>query len=302
MITNYLQDSSAADGRFDYYRFQQPPEFEATERFRSCPVEPQTRSVHQYGADYIRITCKGSHVVSWTGSIQSRLLTSEPHSGSYALWSNQADESEMSLTQTFDFSQHTGPLTLSYWTWYDLETDFDYLYLSVSENGEDWQILTTPSGTPNNPSGNNFGWGYNGVSGGGETARWIEETVDLTPFAGRVVQIRFDYVTDGAVNKDGFLLDDVAIPEMGYSSDFEADAGGWEMDGWVRIDNVLPQTYRLALIKLGEQTSVEYIDLNQDMTAEIPLEIGGDTDEVILVVTGTTRFTRLPAEYQIEIK
>jgi hypothetical protein len=74
------------------------------------------------------------------------------------------------------------------------------------------------------------------------------------------------------------------------------------MDGWVRIDNVLPQTYRLAVIKLGEQTSIEYIDLNQDMTAEIPLEIGGDTDEVILVVTGTTRFTRLPAAYQIEIK
>jgi len=46
---------------------------------------------------------------------------------------------------------------------------------------------------------------------------------------------------------------------------------------------------------------VTQIPLNPDQTAEIPLSLGSG-DEAVLVVTGTTRFTRLPTAYQIEIK
>jgi hypothetical protein len=208
----------------------------------------------------------------------------------------------MSLVQSFDFSNVSGPISLNYWTWYDLEEDYDYLYLTASVDGENWQILTTPSGTPLNPTGNSYGWGYNGRSGGGSTAQWIEESVDLSQFAGQIVQIRFDYVTDAAVNGEGLLLDDISIPEIGYFSDFEADAGGWEMAGWVRIENILPQNFRLALIKMGDQTSVEYIAVNADISADIPFEINGDVDEVILVVTATTRFTRQTAAYTFEVR
>ena len=64
------------------------------------------------------------------------------------------------------------------------------------------------------------------------------------------------------------------------------------MTGWARIENILPQTFRLALIKLGDETSVEYLTLNPDVSIDIPLEIGNGVDEVILVVTAATRFTR----------
>jgi bacillopeptidase F (M6 metalloprotease family) len=69
-------------------------------------------------------------------------------------------------------------------TWYDLEEDYDYVYVEASLDGKQWQILTTPSGTPDDPTGNSFGWGYNGVSGG-----WIQESVDLSQFAGQKVHI-----------------------------------------------------------------------------------------------------------------
>ena len=52
-----------------------------------------------------------------------------------------------------------------------------------------------------NPSGNSYGWGYTGSTGD-----WIQERVDLSQFAGQKVQIRFEYVTDAAVNEEGFLL------------------------------------------------------------------------------------------------
>ena len=35
------------------------------------------------------------------------------------------------------------------------------------------------------------------------------EEVDLSQFAGKKVQIRFEYITDAAINGEGFLLDDV---------------------------------------------------------------------------------------------
>jgi len=297
-ITNYLHDENIADGRFTYYNYPFAPQADATETIRSCGEGLITRDVRQYGVDYVRITCDGDYALHFEGSIQTGVLPAEPYSGSYAVWSNKGDESDMTLTRTFDFSDQEGPLTLTFWTWYDLEEDYDYLYLESSTDGESWEILQTPSGTDDDPSGNSYGWGYNGLSGG--NGSWIQEEVDLSQYAGQKIQIRFEYVTDAAVNGEGLLLDDIAIPEVGYFNDFESDSDEWEAAGFVRIQNVLPQTYRLALISLGDQTTVEYLTLAADNTAEIPISIGGEVDEVVLVVTGTTRFTRQPAAYRFE--
>ncbi len=205
----------------------------------------------------------------------------------------------MTLTQTYDLTDVSGPISLSYWMWYDLEKDFDYVYLVASTDGEYWKILHTPSGTAENLTGNNYGWGYNDLSGGGP--EWVLEEVDLYEFAGERVQLRFEYITDAAVNGEGFLLDDVAIPQIGYFSDFEQDDGGWQAEGWVRIQNVLPQTYRLALIRQGRTTTVEEISLSADNTAYIPLVFADGVREITLVVSGTTRFTRQKTAYRFEL-
>ena len=292
----YINDASIGDGRYDYQNYPDAPHADETETVRDCPLEMATRDVHQYGVDYIRIRCRGNYVLQFEGSTQAGVTPVDPYSGSYAFWSNKGDESDMTLTRTFDFSDIQGPLTLKYRTWYDIESDYDYVYLVASVDGERWQILSTPSGTPEDPSGNSFGWGYNGESGG-----WIEEQVDLSAFAGQQVAIRFEYVTDAAVNGEGMLLDDLTIPETGYFEDFEQEADGWEANGWVRIQNNLPQTYQLALIQIGDQTTVQHIDLAIDQTAQIPFSINGDIDEVVLVVTGSTRFTRQKAAYRFQI-
>jgi hypothetical protein len=115
------------------------------------------------------------------------------------------------------------------------------------------------------------------------------------------VQIRFEYVTDAAVNGEGFLLDDVRVDAINYTSDFEADEGGWAASGFARVENVLPQTYRLSLILKGDTTTVTPIALNTDQTAEFPFTLKAG-EQAIVIVTGTTRYTRIPAAYQIEIR
>lgn len=301
VITNFLMDRRVGDGRYTYTSYRGAPRAEPTESFASCPFATTTRDVHQYAVDYIRFTCPGSYSLHFEGSIKTSLLPQNPHSGKYAFWANKNDESDTTLTQSFDLSQVRGPITLSYWTWYDIENGWDYVYLETSPDGENWKILTTPSGTSDDPQGNSYGWGYTGFSGGGKRPVWIQEFVDLSHFAGQELYLRFQYITDSNVTGEGFLLDDLSIPEIGYSTDFETGDAGWQAAGWVRIQNVLPQNYGLALISMGDNPRIEYITLNPDITADIPFTIGGDVDNVVLVVSATTRFTRQLAPYRFSL-
>jgi immune inhibitor A len=294
-VANLLQDESVGDGRYVYHNYPDAPQASATETIRDCPQASMTRDVHQYGVDYIAIECAGDYTLSFTGSTVTGLLPADPYSGTYAFWSNKGDESDMTLTKEFDFTGVSGPIELSFRTWYDIEEDWDYVYVQVSEDDKTWQIIETPSGTDTDPSGNSYGWGYTGATGD-----WIEEKVDLSQYAGRKIFVRFQYVTDAAINGEGFMVDDISVDAAGYSSDLEADAGGWQAEGFVRVQNILPQTFNLALV-LTSDSSVTRIPLNPDQTAEIPLSLEPG-EKAYLVVSGTTRFTRELAAYQIEIQ
>ncbi len=300
VVTNYIKDDYNVTDRFDYSNYPDAPVFYPTENIDQCPTGVVHRDVHQYGVDYIELSCQGSYSLQFEGQQSVQVIPEYPHSGLYAFWSNKGDHSTMRLTREFDFSEVSGSISMDYWTWYDLEADYDYVFLEISTNGGEWRIIRAPSTISEDPSGNSYGWGYNGLSGG--DGSWILESVDLSAYAGEVIQVRFEYITDAAVHGEGFLLDDVSIPEIGYSADFEEDDGGWVNEGFVRIENTLPQTYRLALIHLGAVPRVQYLTVSAENKVEIPITIGeGGVQEVVLVVTGTTRFTRQKADYQFEL-
>ncbi len=299
-VANYVMNPAVDNGLFSYANYLDAPQADATERVRTCPAGAQTRDVHQYGVDYIRITCDGEYTLRFEGGVQVGLLPVDAHSGAYAFWSNQGDESDMTLTRQFDFTSAEAPIEMEYWTWYDLEEDYDYVYLAASTDGETWQILETPSSTAEDPSGNSYGWAYNGKSGG--SGVWIREQVDLSQFAGQKVYLRFEYVTDAAVNGEGFLLDDVSIPAIAYHTDFETDDGGWEGQGFVRIENILPQTFQVTLlIRRGRNAwEIQPLALDADNSAAVSFALSGN-EEAVLAVSGTTRFTRQEAAYRFEI-
>lgn len=303
MIANYLGDPGVADGRYAYNTYPQVfVQAPSNETIDDCSVEQDGADVHQYGVDYINIECSGQTTLHFVGDRQTRLLpeSADAFSGDYAYWSNKGDESDMTLTRAFDFSSESGPITFSYQTWYDIETDWDYLYLLVSaDNGDNWEIITTPSGTDTDPTGNSYGWGYTDASGGEKgNSEWIEESVDLSKYAGQQVLVRFEYVTDAAINGEGFEIDDITIVETGYFEDFEAGEGGWTAVGFARVHNLLPQTFRLALIAEGNDPSVQIIDLPASNMVDIPLDFNA-ADSYTLVVMGSTRFTRELGKYQI---
>ncbi len=299
VIANLLDDPTIADGRYGY-RDIDPPSFSIDTTYSSFPASGET-TVSQYGTDYIELMASQPLLFSFTGSTQVGLVNATAHSGRFLWWSNRGDDSNMTLTREFDLSGVQNA-TLQFWTWYDLEEDWDYAYVEAStDGGQTWEILTTPSGTPSNPNGNSFGWGYTGRSGGGGTAQWIQEQVDLSAYAGQRVLLRFEYITDDAVNRPGFTLDDIAIPEIGYSTDLESDGGGWEPAGFIRHDNVLPQRWLVQMVLFGPQTTVQRLTLDENQTGQWEVPLGGGVNRAVIAVSGLAPVTTEPASYRYNI-
>ncbi|HET6846059.1 MAG TPA: choice-of-anchor J domain-containing protein [Anaerolineales bacterium] len=302
MLAMYIGDTSVGDGRYGYHNYSDAPKAEKTQTLRDCPGGTVNGSVNQFGPEYVEIDCTGDHTLEFTGSTSAQVLPSGAHSGKYAFWSNKGDESDMLLTREIDLTGLSGSVDLTYWTWYDIEEGWDYLYLEASTDGKSWKIIDTPACSNEDKSGNAYGCGYTGKSGGGSQAAWIQQTVHLSGYAGKKVQLRFEYVTDAALNGEGLLLDDISIAAANYSEDFESGDGGWQSAGFARIENVLPQTFRLALVKFGSGgTTVEYPTVTDDQTASIPVSLKSG-ERAVLLVTGTQRYTRLPAAYSIQAK
>lgn len=299
LAANVVQNPDLEDGRYGYRTYT------LSDRPRSAPLDRCPGSweaqVFPFGMDVYRLECSGTWTLALKGKAEIPLWPTQPYSGAYAFWSNYGDESEMRLTRRFDLSHVQGPVTLSYWTWYDIEPNYDFVYLLASRDGKRWDMLRPPSATNANPTGNNYGWGYTGVSGGGDTPQWIQEAVDLSSYIGGPVWVRFVYVTDAAVNRVGFLLDDVALNALGYREDFETGDGGWQAEGFVRTSNRLPAEFRWMLVHLGPETArVERLPVEGGhrglVTVNIPEE-----GETYLMVTLVTRYTRQPGSYRLDI-
>ncbi len=300
-IANYLGDSNVADGRYAYHNYPQAPKVDGpTDTYSSCPTEASA-TVHQFGAVYYQIDCPGKINIAFTGSQQVSVVPTKPNSGRYAFWGHRNDESDTRMTHDFDLSG-VSKATLNYHAWWELEPNYDFTYLEAStDGGQTWTILKTPSGTDNNDSGNNFGWGYTARSGGGDNGQWVNESVDLSAYAGKKIQLRFEYVTDAAVNLPGFMVDDISIPEINYTTDFEKDAGGWTGEGFVRMDNLLPQEFMVQVITQGAQTTVQRLPLDQTERGSLDVNLASG-DKAILVVSGITPFTTEVGSFQFSIK
>ncbi|MBL8107755.1 MAG: immune inhibitor A, partial [Anaerolineales bacterium] len=119
----------------------------------------------------------------------------DPYAGSYYYFSGAGNDLDNSMTRSVALP--AGAVSLSAKVNYDVETEWDYAYLTV--NGAN---VHTSLSTNDDPNGQNFGEGITGNSGG-----WVDLTADLSAYAGQTVTLGFRYWTDGAVATTGFSVD-----------------------------------------------------------------------------------------------
>lgn len=291
VVANYITDASLADGRYGYLSLE-PPSIKPDAEYGAddLPVESVT-DVSQFGTDYILLEGKGHYQIDFAGDTLVRLLPTSAHSGTYAWWGGQGTHSDTTLTGEFDL---TGlqTATLSFFTWYDILEGYEYGYVEVSTDGEWWTTLQGQTTTNEDPNGSNYGHGYTGSSGG-----WIEEVVDLTPFTGEEVLIRFQYLTDEGPVRVGWLLDDISIPELDFWDDVETGEGNWVAEGFSRSTLILPQDWLIQLVKLGDQQlTVERLELNAENSGSWLVQLVAG-EKVVLLISGVTRVTNERANY-----
>ncbi len=253
-------------------------------------------TVPQYAAHYTELDFpKGNLRVTFQGLRETPLLPVALE-GQGCWWSNRGDSISSSLTRAVDLTQ-VMRATLSFHLWFEAEEDWDYGYVQLSTNGgTTWDIINTPSSSPRNPVGNSFGPGYTGSSGG-----WIEEKVDLTPYAGQKILLRFQYVTDEAINATGLCIDRIAIPEIGF---FDEDTGnsGWDAEGFVRTNNLVPQEYIVQVVEQGDGVRVRQIALDQRNRGEMLVQRMESFDRVIVVVAGLAPKTSQHATFNLTVE
>ncbi|MEV4470980.1 M14 family zinc carboxypeptidase [Nonomuraea sp. NPDC049504] len=205
----------------------------------------------------------------------------DPHTGSWDVYSGIADVSWKRLTRTIDLTGRTSG-ELSFWTSYDTEFHWDFLTVEArTAGGDDWTTLPDANGHTTQEAGdsclveNSGGWRtihpftqrYQGVdcepTGGsgawhaasGNSAGWQQWRVDLTPYAGRQVEVSISYISDWATQGAGVFLDDVTVTLDGaaaMTTSFESDLGGWavgappegtspSINDWFRTDQVFEE-------------------------------------------------------------
>lgn len=314
VVANYADDPNALglDGVYGYRDFQQSaPRLDET--FDSFPVSTQQSTVANYAADYILLSGSGDVTVDFQGETVTQLTSTEPFSGERAWWSNRGDDSNTRLTRTFDLTD-VAPgesVEMEVTMWWNIEVDYDYGYVLVSRDGETWTILPGQSTTSSNPSGNSFGAAYTGISAdptdersNGDTPQWLVERFDLSDYAGEEIFVRFEYVTDDAVNMSGWLIDDMRIPAIGYSTDFEDGLDGWESEGWLLTDNRLEQRWLLQVLTLQDNilVDVQRYDVDDAGRATLPIQGLGNGTTAVLAISALAPVTTEPAAYTYSIQ
>lgn len=111
--------------------------------------------------------------------------------------------------------------TLSFWTKYDLETNWDYIYLEISTNGINWTQLDQFTGTQTN---------------------WVKKQYPLTIYLDEpFIQIRFNFVSDYSITRDGMNIDnfEISVVGEGYKHHQIQIPEGWSgISSYIALPNI----------------------------------------------------------------
>ena len=179
-----------------------------------------------------------------------------PHTGEQYVYSQIADVSYKRLTRTVTVPAGGG--TLDFWTSFDTEVDWDYVFVEArTPGGDDWTTLPDINGNTTQSTGESCpsGWrelhpqldhyqtldeaagtcsptGTTGTwnASSGNSAGWQEWSVDLGAWQGGSVEVSITYASDWGTQNLGTFVDDVTLPD-GTTQSFETGLEGWTVSG-----------------------------------------------------------------------
>jgi len=172
-----------------------------------------------FGTPQFEIFENGDNISNWNTTNTWNTTTSEFVSASSSITDSPTGNYSNNQNSTIEFANSidlttAGIATISFYAKWNVEADYDYVQFEVStNNGATWEPqcgLYTRSGVSDQ-----------GVLGqpiyDGTQNPWIREFIDLSDYIGETIQVRFQLVSDGGVNEDGFYFDDFNLNTIDQS-------------------------------------------------------------------------------------
>jgi hypothetical protein len=183
-----------------------------------------------------------------------------PHTGDFYVYSQIADISFKRLAHTINVP--AAGATMTFWTSYDTESDWDHLFVEAHTAGQDdWTTLPDLNGHTSQATGesckqeNSGGWrtlhpfldhyqtqtgpstcdpaGSSGAwnAASGNSGGWVQWSVDLSAFAGKQAEVSISYASDWATQGLGVFVDDIVVSTGEGTTSYEGGLDGWTIPG-----------------------------------------------------------------------
>ncbi|MFC7309880.1 immune inhibitor A domain-containing protein [Streptomyces monticola] len=209
-----------------------------------------TKSTHKLGLAEFQTKNKQALVVELPKKPVTTTIT-KPAEGAKQWWSGQGDDLKNTLTRTVDLTGRSkASLDLS--GWWDIEENYDYAYAEVSTDGG--ASYTPLDGTADGKPIPRDGGDKPALTGSSGAYKKLGYPLDA--YAGKKVELRFRYQTDGGTSLKGFAADGISVTADGeklFTDNAETDDGGWTKKGFDRIGASFTKDYAQYYIAENRQ-------------------------------------------------
>ncbi|MEV0116513.1 immune inhibitor A domain-containing protein [Streptomyces sp. NPDC050844] len=199
-----------------------------------------TKSTHKLGVSEYNTKNKQALVVELPKKAVTTTVV-KPTEGSKQWWSDQGDDLKNTLTRSVDLTGKS-KAELSLDGWWDIEANYDYLYAEVStDGGANWTPVDGTADGKAIPRDAGDKPALTGVSGA-----YKKLAFPLDAYAGKKIDLRFRYATDGGTAGKGFAADKLAVTADGakvFDDGAEGDDNGWTAKGFSRIGESFTKDY-----------------------------------------------------------
>lgn len=198
-----------------------------------------TRSTHKLGVAEYNTRDKQALLVELPSKTSTTKVVT-PAAGSKQWWSGQGNDLKNTLSRPVDLTGKS-KASLDLQGWWDIEENYDYLYAEVSTDGTNW---TPVDGTADGKQIPRDGGDKPALTGVSKTYKKLSFPLDA--YAGKEIDVRFRYQTDGGAAQLGFAADEISVTADGkplFTDGAEGDDNGWTSKGFSRIGDSLTKEY-----------------------------------------------------------
>jgi hypothetical protein len=225
--------------------------------------------------DVIDLDLTGPVRLTFVGDTVTPLVDAPPPGGDGFWFAVPDNSSAPTLTAALDVPAVVDP-ALTFDLWHDLESGWDYAYLTASsDGGQTWEILpgrTTVMGQ--------YGPAWNGRSAAQTAAQdgWLPEYVSLAAFTGQSILLRLEVLTDFEGPSRGVALANARVVAGGAESPLI-----WQPDGFTETGWLLPQEWVVRIIRRGQPPQVWPLTPDASGLAHLEVVLGDEGGAVIVM-------------------